>query len=215
MDWNGFIDGYCERLGPGLLGEPINAVTNLAFFVAAAYGLRLARRHGDRGVLVLAGIAAVIGTGSLLFHTAATRWALLADVIPIAVFIAVAFGLVLRRLVGLTPPVAVVGTAGFMAASPAIGALFAPLVGSGSGYVAPLLAMAVIGGGLIWRGRPGGGWLLAAAAVFTMSLTLRTLDEPLCTTFPLGTHGGWHILNAVVLALVMRALAGRGGVKTG
>ncbi|MBH0238146.1 ceramidase domain-containing protein [Methylobrevis albus] len=215
MDWNGFIDGYCERLAPGLLGEPVNAVTNLAFFVAAAYGVRLARRHGDRGVLVLAGIAAVIGTGSLLFHTAATRWALLADVIPIAVFIAVAFGLVLRRLLGFSPLVAAVGAALFMAASPAVGALVAPLVGSGSGYVAPLLAMAVIGAGLALRHRPGGGPLLCAAAVFAVSLTLRTLDEPLCSAFPLGTHGGWHVLNAVVLALVMRALGGRGAARGG
>ena len=29
------IDLYCERLGPGPLAEPINAITNLTFLVAA------------------------------------------------------------------------------------------------------------------------------------------------------------------------------------
>ena len=29
------LDLYCERLGPGLLAEPLNAVTNGAFLVAA------------------------------------------------------------------------------------------------------------------------------------------------------------------------------------
>jgi hypothetical protein len=29
------IDAYCERLGPGLWAEPLNALTNLAFIVAA------------------------------------------------------------------------------------------------------------------------------------------------------------------------------------
>jgi hypothetical protein len=35
------IDAYCERLGPGLWAEPLNAVTNLAFIVAAVICLRV------------------------------------------------------------------------------------------------------------------------------------------------------------------------------
>ena len=36
------IDIYCERTGPGLLAEPVNAITNLAFLLAAAACWRLA-----------------------------------------------------------------------------------------------------------------------------------------------------------------------------
>jgi hypothetical protein len=35
MNWTQAVDIYCERLGPGLWAEPLNAVTNVAFFVAA------------------------------------------------------------------------------------------------------------------------------------------------------------------------------------
>ena len=80
MDWNAQVDGYCERLAPGLWAEPWNAVTNLAFVLAAIW---VWRRGGDVPVRVLAAILFVIGIGSGLFHTFATRWAGVADVLPI------------------------------------------------------------------------------------------------------------------------------------
>jgi len=30
------MDGYCERVGPGLWAEPLNAVSNAAFLIGAA-----------------------------------------------------------------------------------------------------------------------------------------------------------------------------------
>ena len=38
------------------------------------------------------------------------------------------------------------------------------------------------------------------AGLLVVSLTFRTLDEPLCAAIPLGTHFLWHILNAIMLA---------------
>jgi hypothetical protein len=38
-----------------------------------------------------------------------------------------------------------------------------------------------------------------------VSLTLRTLDEPLCASLPIGTHYFWHVFNAVALYLVSLA----------
>jgi len=35
MNWNSPIDAYCERLGPGFWNEPLNALTNLAFWLSA------------------------------------------------------------------------------------------------------------------------------------------------------------------------------------
>ena len=29
------MDAYCERVGPGLLAEPLNAVSNISFLLAA------------------------------------------------------------------------------------------------------------------------------------------------------------------------------------
>jgi hypothetical protein len=43
---------------------------------------------------------------------------------------------------------------------------------------------------------------------------LRTLDEPFCATFPIGTHFLWHLLNALMLGWMIEVyrrhmLAGR------
>ena len=47
--------------------------------------------------------------------------------------------------------------------------------------------------------------LALAGAAFAVSLTMRSLDGPLCGVFPLGTHWLWHLLNALVLYLLLRA----------
>lgn len=45
--------------------------------------------------------------------------------------------------------------------------------------------------------------------MFAVSLTLRTVDEPLCGSIPSGTHFLWHVLNAVTLWLVSEAIIRR------
>jgi len=45
--------------------------------------------------------------------------------------------------------------------------------------------------------------------LFAVSLTLRQLDGPLCPAWPLGTHFGWHLCNAAVLYLLVRAATRR------
>ncbi len=55
--------------------------------------------------------------------------------------------------------------------------------------------------------------LLLAGGLFTLSLTLRTLDQPLCSAWPYGLHFLWHLLNATVLGLLALA-ALRAGALT-
>jgi hypothetical protein len=38
-----------------------------------------------------------------------------------------------------------------------------------------------------------------------MSLIFRSIDMAVCPELPLGTHFLWHLLNAVVLYLLLRA----------
>ena len=52
----------------------------------------------------------------------------------------------------------------------------------------------------LMRRSPGiAGSLLAAAAVFVVSLGFRTIDLLVCTQVPIGTHFVWHLLNGVVV----------------
>src|SRR3546814_8100939 len=79
-----FIDLYCERVGPGLWAEPLNLVTNLAFILAGVLLVVALRRaepavRRDPAIIGLAVLVLVVGIGSGLFHSFATRWAALAD----------------------------------------------------------------------------------------------------------------------------------------
>lgn len=204
-----YIDIYCERIGPGLWGEPFNAVTNLAFIVAAYFIVRMILRadpavRRDPVVWLLAGLVFVIGIGSGLFHTYATRWALFMDVIPIAFFILIYTWYAVRRLVCAPVWVCVLGVAGVMGLAMAVPALTGF---RGGAYIAALTALVVIGGYLKFiRGHAGGTALLMAAGTFAVSLTFRTIDAPLCEAVPVGTHFMWHVLNGCVLFIVVRAL---------
>ncbi|HUT51408.1 MAG TPA: hypothetical protein VM325_18935 [Alphaproteobacteria bacterium] len=208
-----YVDGYCERIGPEIWGEPLNAVTNLAFIVSAVMlAVMLGRSEQparrDWGAWGLTALVFLIGIGSGLFHTLAVGWTAAADVIPIALFILLATFLALTRLVGLGPWASVFGVLSVLGLAVGISAL---LRFGGGSYLAALVAMLTIGLYLRFRtGHPGGHVLLIAAGVFTISLTLRTLDRPLCDALPTGTHFLWHVLNAVVLYLVARTIAKHG-----
>ncbi|MFT5487243.1 MAG: hypothetical protein ACI9JL_003638 [Paracoccaceae bacterium] len=205
----GYIDIYCERIGPGLWAEPFNAVTNLAFIIAAFFLVRMILRadavvRRDPAVWVLTGLVFVIGIGSGLFHTFASRWALLMDVIPIAFFILIYTWYAVRRLAGAPVWVSVLSVAAVLGLAMAI-----PLLTGlrGGTYFAALAALVVIGGYLKFRrGHAGGPALLVAAGTFAVSLTFRTIDAPLCEAVPVGTHFMWHMLNGCVLFIVVRAL---------
>ena len=62
------MDAYCERVGPGLLAEPLNAVSNISFLLAAWAAWVLANRTGtlSAGVRALIALAALVGIGSIL-----------------------------------------------------------------------------------------------------------------------------------------------------
>lgn len=98
MDWNAYLDLYCERLTPGLWGEPLNALSNIAFWLAALvlWRLRARRRarashgntqqwHWELDVLLV--MLLLVGAGSLAFHTFATRWAVALDAGFIALYL--------------------------------------------------------------------------------------------------------------------------------
>ncbi len=205
MDWTGAIDLYCERTDASLWSEPFNALSNGAFLIAALYAYTTWRKAGgaDRMALALIALIATIGVGSFLFHIFANGWSMMADVLPITVFIYAMFALVFYRYVGLGFWGTLLSLALFFAATLLLERTLAPLLGGSAGYAPALIAMAGVGFYLRGRAHHYAGTILFAAAVFALSLTLRTLDIPACEAIPAGTHMLWHMLNAVVLATLL------------
>lgn len=211
--WLTPVDNYCERLDPGFWAEPLNALSNEAFILAAAYGFHLWRRAGARdwpGLWLIA-VAVSVGIGSFLFHTFANRWSLLADVLPIAAFIYSYFLLAMRRYLHLGPAVAILTTAVFAAFNVSFERIWfgwLPNVSlNGSvGYIPAALALLAVGALCRAAGEKAAGRaLLLAAGLFGLSLAFRSMDAASCAALPVGTHFLWHGLNGLVLAVLMRA----------
>jgi len=238
MDFSQKVFAYCERgFDPSFWAEPVNAITNAGFVMAAAVAYLLLynepdhRRTFGKHLLIL--LVFVIGAGSFLFHTFATRWAAIADVAPIGIFMLAYLVYALRRYVGANVFWTLVGLAIFIGAMMAAGRLQCwdgqigfnlelpegargrCLNGSVS-YLPAWAAMVLIGGYLTAFGanaltrRRTGPLVLAAGVIFTASIAFRSLDLMLCQSVsiagqPLGTHFAWHLLNAVTLFLLLVA----------
>lgn len=217
MDAHGeYVDNYCERLAPGLWGEPINALTNLAFLVAGASLIWMLARQPGRApvrIWILPVMTAVVGLCSLAFHTFATEFTGLLDTMSIGAFILIATVVTVHQIwtvpwrwAWLAAPGFIAFTLGFAAALAQIGGVRTVL----GGYLSAFIVLIGFGLAIRWTApvevRRFGNLLLWTAALFAVSLTVRTLDSPLCAGLPIGTHFLWHCLNATVLFLVSYAV---------
>ncbi|HRH79942.1 MAG TPA: hypothetical protein PLW81_02735 [Thiobacillaceae bacterium] len=207
------IDLYCERTGTEFWSEPVNALTNLAFLVAAGLLLRvwLAAYRGrtaagwDRLLLVI--LVAAIGLGSGLFHTFARTWAAMADVLPIALFISVFLLVSLKRLAGLGWPATLAWFAAYHGANVLAQRHLDPALLNGSVFYLPsFAALALLAAWLAWRGHVRSRRFTGAAVLFLVSLGFRSADMAVCAAWPLGTHFLWHLLNATLLWLLVCAV---------
>lgn len=214
--WREAVDLYCERTGPGFWAEPVNAVSNAAFLVAGFAALHRARKeNADIWLQLLCLWAAAIGVGSFLFHTLAYRWSELADVVPIWSFIAAYVVFTLRRMFALDWRV--IGIAAVI--SLAVVALVMVLLPESSGdgtnqstqYIPAVLALAAFAAALLWSRHPGARLVIAACAVFALSLFFRSIDLAVCEALPVGTHFLWHLLNAAMVGLLLLVAIRYGG----
>jgi hypothetical protein len=201
LDWFEAIDGYCERLDASYWAEPINAVTNLAFILAAL--IMAVRLRGSNLMIgwALVWVLALIGVGSFLFHTHAQGWSAVADVGAILFFILLYLFAASHNYLGLSAFWSAMSVAAFFPFALGLQPLFAnlPVLGVSSAYLPVALLIAIYGVILLRRAPDTARGLLVGAALLMVSILLRSLDEPLCDSIPIGTHFAWHILNAIML----------------
>jgi hypothetical protein len=232
---------YCERgTNTVLWAEPINAVSNAGFFLAAlvAWQLLLWRPREERSAdhYLLIALGFLIGFGSLAFHVYADEGTAFADIVPIALFMLVYLGFALNRFLSVPPGWTVLLAVGFTALvgvamhvqcwDGGIGFAGAavpeakPCLNGSVAYLPALGALIVIGMLLVERHHRAGPYVVWAAAIFAISIVFRTLDLALCDQVVIdgrqvGTHFIWHLLNALVLFLLLRASLEAGPVAAG
>jgi Ceramidase len=205
------VDIYCERTTAAWNAEPLNAISNLAFFIAAWAAWRLQKQRPNTAlsgpIQALWIIIAVVGAGSLTFHTIATRWAEWADVIPILVFMIVYCWMILTVFFGLAMWLKILITFVFFAATFVLESdEFQDVLRGGAMYLPTLFFLMAAGAGIWRRDADAGKAFFVAALLFVISFTFRSIDQRLCDHIPIGTHYFWHFFNAAVLFLLVRTL---------
>lgn len=200
MNWAEQVDIYCERVGPEFWAEPVNAVTNAAFLIAAFILWRRVRDTDLDLAKVLCTVLAAIGVGSFLSHTFATRWAATADVVPIGVFVFVYIFAANRDFLGLGWAKGAGATMLFPVFAYFIVPVLADMgLGASAAYGAVNLYIYAYGVLLFPKDRALGGGLLIGAGVLSLSIFARTIDHGVCERFEVGSHFLWHCLNALML----------------
>lgn len=207
------IDLYCERLDPAFWAEPVNAWSNLGFFVAA-WLLRGAilrshsqGQHVSYGVRALPVLLALVGVCSFLFHTFATVGTNLADQLAILSFAAVFLFDFLKDVVRAPAGMAASTALLFSVVSFLTPRWLPPGFLNQSGayfpYLAGLIAMTAW---LRMHGRTSVMRFLLAVILFCVALGLRSVDLWICPSFALGTHFLWHLINGLVLLLLSQCV---------
>jgi len=218
---------YCERgQDPSFWAEPLNALSNAAFLIAALVATRdylaVSPERRTLAPALLIALTCLIGAGSFLFHTFATRWASLADQIPIAIFMLAYFAFLIRRILGLSWIYVAVALVAFYATiryagtiQCDYGALLPVTSRTGArclngtvGYLPAFLAL--VGSSIVVARYPAGKSIALAAAVFLVSMTFRSIDIEICELTSLGghlrgSHFVWHMLNGLTLYILLRA----------
>lgn len=211
------LDLYCERTDAGLMSEPLNFASNFAFYLAAARIVHLRRSLRSplhRGELkILAWLAMLVGTGSAFFHSWATRLSQIADVVPIAIFVAASLFFYVRNLyregVALRAPLMIAGLSLTLPVALAKLLGFADALAKGESYLG--IAPTLIVFALYERIPERRSRLFLAAALFVCAFTFRTLDMYICDIFPSGSHFMWHVLTTLSAYLMasIQAVTGR------
>lgn len=213
------VDYYCERTSQALDAEPLNAVSNIAFLVGAVAAWQLQSRHMNSvqnvPIRLLTVLMVVVGTGSLVFHTAGTKWAEWADIVPILIFMAIGLSTILHAFFNWgyllrIPAVVLFFTATcWLALESTMEGLLRVLprpLAEGAMYFPTLILLLVVAAFLMSRSGNAARMFLIAACLFVVSFTMRSIDHPICNLLPIGTHYFWHIFNASVLYLIIRAI---------
>lgn len=208
------VGADCERMGSGVLAQPVNAWSSLAFLVTGVWIVSRVRRHAARRLELVAFGAAVASNalGGVLFHGEPgdfERWVHDVSILSVLLFIVVFDVARLRgrgpawTLRGFLTSLAVLG--GLMALVSDVAYVVYGVLGVGAGGFELLEYRhelpRIRAEGLSARRLARLGVLVALALAATAFFVGRT-DGPLCRPdSAFQWHAVWHVLAAAAVAL--------------
>jgi hypothetical protein len=200
----------CEHIGGGLLAQPANTLSSLAYVVAGVllFWRAFAGRSQPRIACVVYAVTVVgVGVGSVAFHGPMPVWGRFAHDLSIAAVLAFVIGydVALARGAAVDRGLAVFGSLTIVCA-----AVLAAWPNAANGLDALLVAGALAAEIAATRspaGRAAGDarvWIIGLG-LLTIGAVLNALgrtDGPLCNAdSPVQLHAIWHVVTAFVLWL--------------
>jgi hypothetical protein len=207
----------CEHIGQGLLAQPANTLSSVAYVVAGLLLLwrALAARPSARVTLIVYSLSVMgVGVGSAAFHGPMPGWGRFAHDLSIAAVLAFIIGYDIafaRR----APPSTGLAVFGGLVAACAIVLAVSP---DASNTLDAVLVVGAAGAEVAVIRSPTGRdvgygrlWIIGAAALAVGALlnALGRTDAPLCDPDSLvQLHAVWHVLTAFVLWLYGTSVLG-------
>jgi 1-acyl-sn-glycerol-3-phosphate acyltransferase len=203
----------CERLGTGLIAQPFNTWTSVAYLLAG--GWIIARRRGwglDQSATVFGALVLANGLGSIAYHAAADssgRW--LHDLSLLG-----ALGFVAGWQLGKLAPQGVIGAGRWATIAAAVvlvvmGVVLVPVPDATDAVVVVLVAVALVAfvvQRVRTRARPAWSdlpFVLIAAFAIVAFLLGRTGSLACHADAVFQWHGVWHVATAVLAVVWARA----------
>ena len=190
------FDYYRERGESAMLfAEPINVLSNIAFFAAAFIATPFCRTWFDWALAIG---CFMVGLGSTAYHSYPTRWTHVWDISSIVAWVLLYLFCWSHYIMGLAPWPAAGAVAAFVVLSMPVLKRYSA-IWNGSGDYTPVIIVLVVCGGLQWW-KDGQPHLVLAAILACFSLFCRAIDNSVRLSS--GTHFLWHTLNGFLMALL-------------
>lgn len=200
------ISTHCEK-PLGFISEPVNTLSNIAFFISAYFIYKLNRPR-------LFWLSLLIGLGSTTYHAFNNPFTLIIDVLPVYAFIiyfiyAIATYTTKNILIRFLIPLSLIFIQIFVLKNLPAFILDIPTL-----HIINLLFLCLL---IIWFYKRLGKVALKFIPVvfmYGLAISVRGLDMPVCPINNFGTHFLWHILASLTIYLAVRTLVKKDIVPT-
>ncbi len=203
------FDYYRERGESSMLfAEPINVLSNVAFFAAAFIATPFCRTWFDWALAIG---CFMVGLGSTAYHAHPNKLTYFWDISGIVGWVLLYLFCWSHYIMGLDLWVAAGAVAAFIVLSMPLLKRFSA-IWNGSGDYTPVIVLLVVCGGLQWW-KDGQPHLVLAAILACFSLVCRAIDNSV--RLASGTHFLWHTLNGFLMAMLTLFMCTHGHVQAG
>ena len=197
---------YCETAA-GSIAEPFNALSCLAYWVAAIAIWNQRDNESSDFHQVAAVILFVLGVSGMVWHGTLDRLAFGFDIVAIYMMMALVVTMLCNNILRWPLWASMIAVVALIFLSAWLRDSAIPfLPQQGGAFLPALLFLAIVALLIQSKYEQATVYLLAGAYSLFFGLAFRSVDLYWCLELPIGTHFLWHIFVAIFMVYVTKAL---------